>query len=204
MATNADDMLTPAKEPDLGSIENARLFFETGKYEEAFSAYVRLADTSYGRAIYLRLGWMYEFGMGTEKDVRKAEYWYQKAAKSGIPAGYYALAGMCFRAGLSNQVKIYMEHAAEEGYAPALFHLGQMYRFGKGVAVDEARAYEFYEKAAARGHVFARRAIAQRMIRGYFGLWRVPIGLLTVIKIMWDGYRLHVNNPTDDRLIRLA
>jgi TPR repeat protein len=79
-----------------------------------------------------------------------------------------------------------------------------MYRFGKGLAVDVGRAYEYYEKAADLGHLFARRAMAQRMIRGDYGVWRVPLGLLKMVKIAWDAFKLYLKNPSDDRLRRLA
>lgn len=41
--------------------------------------------------------------------------------------------------------------AAEQGDAEALFLLGKAHHLGKGVAVDEARARDYYERARARG-----------------------------------------------------
>ena len=60
------------------------------------------------------------------------------------------------------------------------------------------------EKAAAQGHLFAQRAIAQRIIRGDCGVWRIPIGLFMVLRILWVGFKLKMKNQGDDRIRRLA
>ncbi|MFN4019709.1 MAG: SPOR domain-containing protein [Erythrobacter sp.] len=44
---------------------------------------------------------------------------------------------------------------AAEGDADALFNLAQAYRLGRGVPADNARARQYYEDAATRGHVKA-------------------------------------------------
>ncbi|MCU0949302.1 MAG: SPOR domain-containing protein [Porphyrobacter sp.] len=44
---------------------------------------------------------------------------------------------------------------AAAGDADALFNLAQAYRLGRGVEVDNARARQLYEQAAARGHMKA-------------------------------------------------
>lgn len=190
----------------LGSdeIERTKLYFENRNYKDALTLYLRLAETEWGKRYYDRIGWMYEFGMGVEKDIQKAEYWYERSAKADCAAGYYSLASMRFRAGRTDEVLVLMEQAGARGYAPALFHLGQMHRFGKGVPVDRVRAYEYFEKAAAQGHLFAQRAIAQRLIRGDRGVWRIPIGLFMVPRILWMGFKLKLTNQGDDRLRRLA
>ena len=201
-------MSTEQHEPDdkafLDALDEGRRFFESKRYAEALNCYLTIADSAYGRGILLRLGWMYEFGMGTTKDLNKAEYWYDRAAKAGLTEGYYCLGSMRLRAGRLGEVARYMERAAAVGYSPALFQLGQMYRFGKGVERDEGKAYAYYAQAAMQGHLFARRALAQRMLRGDLGLFRIPLGIFAVAKNMIDAFRLYMNNPSDPRLKRLA
>jgi TPR repeat protein len=185
-------------------LQRARLLLENHSYKEALNIYLRLAETQSGSRIYVRIGWMYELGRGTEKDARQAEYWYERAANAGIPAGYYSLASMRFREGKHDKVREPMERAAEQGYLPALFDLGQLYMFGIGVPVDQIKAYEYYEQAAAQGHIFAQRVIAEKFIRGEHGLWCIPKGFFMVAKIAWNGFKLKLKDPFDDRLRRFG
>lgn len=180
----------------------ARLLFEEQRYGEALTTYLRLAETQRGSSIYNRIGWMYEFGKGTERNAREAERWYERAANAGIPAGYYCLAGMRLRERKEGDVRELMECAAAQGYSPALFHLATMYRFGQGVPVDLVKAHQYCEQAAAQGHIFAQRQIAQRYLRGEFGMWGVAKGCLMVAKIIWTGVKLKLKDPSNERLRR--
>lgn len=49
--------------------------------------------------------------------------------------------------------------AAEKGYAPAQYNLGNMYRYGKGIAKDIQEARRWYRKAANHGHENAKEAL---------------------------------------------
>jgi TPR repeat protein len=182
----------------------ARVLFDKQRYGEALTIYLRLAETQRGSSIYNRIAWMYEFGKGTERNSREAERWYERAANAGIAAGYYCLASMHLRKGKDADVRELMEHAAAQRYSPALFHLATMYRFGQGVPVDLVKAYEYCEQAAAQGHIFAQRQIAQRYIRGEFGIWGVAKGYIMVAKIMWTGFKLKLKDPANERLRRIA
>jgi uncharacterized protein len=46
-----------------------------------------------------------------------------------------------------------------------MFNLGVLYHSGQGVAQDYAKAREWYEKAAARGHARARANLEQMPVR---------------------------------------
>jgi TPR repeat protein len=200
MVANEQTHDSDANLPDTKEIERARLLMKNRNYEEALAVYLRLAQTQWGQKNYCRIGWMYELGRGTEKDLRQAEYWYERAAKAGIPAGYYYLAGMRYREGRHDEMRRLMEHAAEQGYLPAMFELGRAYRFGIGGPIDRIKAYEYYERAAAQGHLFAQRAIAEKFIRGEHGLWGIPKGCFMVAKLAWKGFKLKLKDPSNDRL----
>jgi hypothetical protein len=49
---------------------------------------------------------------------------------------------------------------SEAGNAEAMFHLGWLYRNGRGVAADEERARSLWETAAAQGHGESQMALA--------------------------------------------
>ncbi|EJK45721.1 hypothetical protein THAOC_35648 [Thalassiosira oceanica] len=56
---------------------------------------------------------------------------------------------------MQKAVELYTE-AAELGSIQALFDLGNVYNFGDGVQQDNAKAVEFFAKAAMQGHVLSR------------------------------------------------
>ena len=188
------------KDRGLEALQVAHSLFDSQNYSEAAKTYLEFADGAYGRAVYLRLGWMYQFGMGTEKDVEKAEYWYERGAQAGLPEGHYRIGLMRLHTEKFTEAVPFMERAAEAEYAPALFEMGRMYWFGKGVEADQAKAYGYCERAAALGHLFARRALAKRLLRGERGIWRIPLGVLAVAKLMVDFIRIYMKDPNDPRL----
>ena len=56
--------------------------------------------------------------------------------------------------------------AAKAGNAEAQFRLGVMYGNGDGVALDHAAAVDWFEKAAAQGHVYAAGRLSAETARG--------------------------------------
>ena len=52
----------------------------------------------------------------------------------------------------------WIEKPAQRGYAKAQYSLGELYRYGTGTAVDKARAYLWFNLAAAQGVDTAAKA----------------------------------------------
>ena len=50
--------------------------------------------------------------------------------------------------------------SAEQGYAPAMFHLGLMYEFGRGVSADKQKSNEWMRKAAEKGYEPAQKYLS--------------------------------------------
>ncbi|HEC19767.1 MAG TPA: sel1 repeat family protein [Gammaproteobacteria bacterium] len=59
---------------------------------------------------------------------------------------------------------------ANQGDAAAQFNLALMYHRGLGVAPDEARAVQWYQKSAANGYPRAQEFLAAAYREGWFGL----------------------------------
>ena len=79
-----------------------------------------------------------------------------------------------------------------------------MYLFGEGgVTVDETRARGYIEEAAKRGHLFARRDVARRMMSGAVGAHRIPLGVLSLLGAYLTVVGVGWNDPHSDRLLRL-
>jgi len=69
----------------------------------------------------------------------------------------------------SSALKFWQERASE-GDAQAQFNLALMYHGGLGVEIDEARALEWYQKAAQNGYPWAQEYLAIGYQEGWFGL----------------------------------
>lgn len=54
------------------------------------------------------------------------------------------------------QCVVYLEKAADQGHAKALFNLGLIYERGQGVALDLEKARLCYTEAAALGNIKVR------------------------------------------------
>ncbi len=56
---------------------------------------------------------------------------------------------------------IWVQKAAEQGYAAAQFNLGHMYYRGDGVAQDSEKALIWSQKAAEQGHAGAQKILRE-------------------------------------------
>lgn len=174
--------------------------FDTGKYQEALQQFRALADHGSATA-QLHLGWMYQKGLGVHRNTDEAGQWYKKAAESGSPPGQFYLGTFYFYEEKNYQQAVVMlSKAAAQNYMPAIYRLGQMYDVGEGVAPDQKKALEYIEQAAELGHLFAQRNIAGRMIKGDYGITKIPQGLYRFVKILWAGVRIAHHDEHDERI----
>lgn len=100
------------------------------------------------------LATLYNSGNGTEQDFDKAFRLNQEAVEeAGISLAYHNLGTHYFLgkgAEQSFQKAIEcFQHAAEQGFAPASFNLGNLYLQGRGCNKDLETARYYYERAAA-------------------------------------------------------
>ena len=96
---------------------------------------------------------------GNPRDYAQASrYWFEKAAQNGNPAALHRLArtyccipdlGLGTTSSEIQAALPYFRRAAEQGYAPSAYLLGEIYRTGEGVARDRALARSFLRAAAA-------------------------------------------------------
>jgi hypothetical protein len=174
--------------------------FSRKKYSDALSAYKELANSGSVSAT-LFVGWMYQEGLGTEKNLEEAINCYKLAAESGSVEGAFRL-GTIFLA--RNNCRQAMEHinwAADQDYPPALYKLGRAYSRGYCVPQDDDKAMEYYNRAAQKGHLYARRELAVASLRGRNGLHNIPVGLFRLLTTTWQAFRLASSQNHSDRLI---
>jgi TPR repeat protein len=103
-----------------------------------------------------RLGQMYDFGVGVEKDAAEAVRWYRKAAEQGdagsqIDLGFAYQDGKGVTRDAAEAVRLY-RRAAAQGHASGQDQLGWAYQHGIGVPKDEAVAVQWFRRAAEQGH----------------------------------------------------
>lgn len=109
-----------------------------------------------------KVGLMYSFGRGVEKDYNQALEWFRMAAEQDFDEAQYAIGrlyvfGQGVKRDYGEAVKWYQK-AAEQDYAQAQYGLGMMYASGRGVEQDYADAYFWYSLSAANGHDAATSA----------------------------------------------
>lgn len=138
--------------------------------EESRKWYERAFDVGHIPAAKV-LGDIYDQGVGTPRDARKAESYYRKAAKFGLPTAQFALAEMLHAgdAGVKQDRKEalrWYEAAAKADHPGALYALARAYDLGDGVRADQQVAIGFYKGAALKGHSGAIAAMGTYFYEG--------------------------------------
>ncbi|MDF2181889.1 tetratricopeptide repeat protein [Neptuniibacter sp. CAU 1671] len=117
-----------------------------------------------------RLGEMYEFGYGTNRNADMAYSWYRKAAEQDYLPALHNL-GRCYNFGTGveqnfEQAEIWYRKAAERGHTDAMFFLGTLYSNHHGSHSEQdsdIQAYAWMHNAAELGNQTAK-AIERRLI----------------------------------------
>ena len=119
------------------------------------------AENGYGWA-QCNLGYCYEFGLGMEKNIYQAVYWYKKAAEQGSDVAQCNL-GICYKNGIGvdkdyGEAFYWLKKAADQGNVGAQFEVGYSYHYGLGyLEQDYSKAVYWYRKAAEQGNKIAQR-----------------------------------------------
>jgi TPR repeat protein len=98
------------------------------------------------------LGWMYQKGVGTDPNLRKAIQWFRRSAEKGSAAAMYNL-GVSYEKGTgvrmdSAKAAELFRNSAQNGNANAQFMLGVIYSAGIGVKQDLAEGHRWFALAS--------------------------------------------------------
>jgi TPR repeat protein len=154
-----------------GDVERGQRFLANG---DAASA----AREFYGPAVAgnpdaaLALAGLFARGYGVTRDVERAGYWYEHAARSGLNKAQVAFAReLWFGEYLAvdpSAALVWWEKAAAGGSVDANYFLGQVYLGGvqpakavKDMRHDPAKAASYFRDAANAGHVAAAACLAR-------------------------------------------
>lgn len=137
-------------------------YYKAKLYENALEWYLKAGNYAeyINPKLFNRIGEMYIFGQGVEKDNKKAFEWYTKSATQGNALGQSNL-GTMYHNGLGVEKDFtkaieWYEKAANQGDAYSQNRLGIMYSQGLGVEKDYKKAAEWYTKAANNGDASAQ------------------------------------------------
>ncbi len=147
----------------------ARSYLKANRFADALTFYRKAAARNYAAA-QNDLGYMYERGLGVQKDLSEAVSWTFKAAQNGDRNAQFSLGvayenGQGVRRDLGEAALWYRKAAklgfqdgvnavrkmAESGIVTAQLSLGRMYESGEGMPASDNQAAFWYRKAAEQG-----------------------------------------------------
>ncbi|TNF33125.1 MAG: hypothetical protein EP315_08740 [Gammaproteobacteria bacterium] len=140
-----------------------------GNFEQAFKDFRQMAEQGYARA-QVRLGFMYERGLGIPADATEAILWYGKAVALG-DGDALARLGFMYERGIGthrdyNRAVDYYRQSVNRGSGFGMAQLGYLYFIGQGVQRDEIRAIDYYKQAAAKNSGLGLARLGQAYVKG--------------------------------------
>jgi TPR repeat protein len=170
--------------------ERAYQLHKSGDDVAAFNAYLDLAEQGYSNCQAF-VGGAYYAGKGVERDMIKARSWLEKAAVEGDEVSAHFLLGkISAREGDYRQAFSWYEQAAKKDYAPAIYKMAIYIEKGRLGSRDTKEAMVLYRRAAEAGHLYAKRTLAFRLLRGWEGLTGFFSGFVWLYRMLKDGYKL--------------
>jgi len=121
---------------------------------------IRQAAEAGDSAAQTRLGQMYLYGRGIDRDYAAAMQWFQKAADQGDATAQNDI-GWVYQHGLGaaqdyGEAMRWYRESADQGDEAAQNNIGNLYWNGSGVAQDYDEAMRWYRKAADQGNAWAQ------------------------------------------------
>ena len=123
-------------------------------YRMAYQGFLRIEQQLSDDKLYYRLGSMNLHGLGTDKDLQKAEMYFNKAAILGNADAVYGMGKLCLETEPERAIR-YFELAAKQGHTYAEYQLGKIYCFGIGVPRDLETGMEWLRLSAEHGNEHA-------------------------------------------------
>ena len=150
-----------------GDLKSAQIvgkhLFEVDDWQRALRYLDLAAENNDAEAIYM-LSQCY-FGSDNSKFAKKSEELLHKSAELGYEKALY-LAGILNRKSNPQQAFKYMQAAASEGNAKALYMLGMYYFSGVGTSQDLVKSFQLTQQAAEKGCVSAYSNLGNKYALG--------------------------------------
>jgi TPR repeat protein len=106
-------------------------------------------------------------GAAQDEDVTRALDVVRARAIAGDVVAQFSLGCLMYYGSNDTAQAIeWIRKAADQQYAPAELHMGQIYAFGFGVSRSDRQAFEWYRKAAEQGCAAAQRSLGEFYQKG--------------------------------------
>jgi len=133
-------------------------------WQERFKNVMSKAENGIAKAQY-SIGEMFEKGRGTQKNIKQAFGWYEKAANQRYTRAQFKVAYLYYKGmGVkksSNKAFKNFKTPASKGNVRAQYYLGKLYAKGHGVGKDQEKALIWYSRASTGGFGPAVDALEQ-------------------------------------------
>lgn len=122
-----------------------------------------LVDQNHAKSMTL-MGFLYERGLGVEKDLNKAAQYYKQAAAKGLPEaesrmGHLLLDSETKVQKQTKSAEYWIQKAANHGVTEAEATLGKLYYEGNHLPIKNSEAARWLRRAADKGHEDAQRML---------------------------------------------
>ncbi|AWN40167.1 tetratricopeptide repeat protein [Methylobacterium durans] len=161
--------------------------------------YVSAAESG-GVADQMWLGWAYFEGKFIAPNLALASRWLERAAAGGDPEASYRLASFLHATGQVERVLALLEDAADKGFSPAAYALGEHYRAGQITPRDINRAITAWRWAVSLGHIPAEVQLVRARIQAVPLIQR-PLVWLRLVAISLRAARCFWRDPNDPRVL---
>ena len=174
----------------------AHKLYDRGEYEKALAAYLHLAERGDvdGQRV---VGFMYNSGTGTAKDLEKAKHWLKLAADRDDAPSQYSLGVIHWKARQDDLAFELFEKSSSQGYGPGIYRLAICYSLGRGASKNEDKTLALLEEACRKENIRARVEYSKRLMKGRKGLINIFRGMYLFV-IWWiKAYIVIVKNLGD-------
>lgn len=150
---------------------------EREAFPEAELLLTSLADQGSTYAM-MALAWIYENGCLGDKNVKAAQYYYERASSHGRIDADFGLGYLLLEDGREREARTVFERGSERGHLGCIGELGWMQVNGIGGDTCESEGRKLLEEASSHGHLVAQgRIVSLELSSGPSFIKK--IGLLT-------------------------
>lgn len=168
------------REPDIELICRALELSEVGDYSEAMLILTSLAEQGSVRSM-IELGKYHEFGYGVPLNLDLAEIWYQRALDGGSQYAMLKCADFAALRQNYSECDAILQPGVDNGWASAAFWQARYCLKQCDSKQTYRRIFPLLTTSAKCGHPGSQLYLANFMVRGKFGILRVPIGFYRAV-----------------------
>ena len=168
-------------ETDHDRISHAHSLLKTDPIH-AFKEYLALAEQGSVWSM-ANVGTLFQRGIGTPADLIQAEKWYRRACEGGSDDGLMWLGYLYANSRQYAKAEEVFKTGVERGRLPAMLRLAWVYSKSPDWRQKRDEALALLERASAAGDLSAKNFLANAVMRGWFGLRRIPEGVRLMFKV---------------------